>query len=273
MGVIVGLASGCGADKRAGDLHARQAVLEREVKGLRESVDKLERGEPLFPEEAVVVALAESVVQEVVSAQLPFAVELESYKVDLTHVQASFKGSPSVSLTGSIALKDHPDYVGEVRATGALDAIEVEAGSGILRARVAVDHVDLLKMGGLEKVLGGGTLDELGHRVRNQLVGKIPEIQIPVRIEQAIELPALTEGPVRLQGISMPLAVSVADVRAGQGVLWIAINVVPGEVSESGGAGGAKDGSKPSDASAGPAKTSPSPPSTPAAPAPKGARP
>ncbi len=230
--LLAGLAAACSADKSAGELHAKQVVLEREVAGLRASVAKLERGEPIFPEQAVVVAIAEGVVKEFVNAQLPFAVELESFQIELTHAEASFKGSPSVRLTGTIAHKDHPDYVGEVSAIGALDSIQVEPASGTLRAKLAVDHVDLVRMGGLEKLLGGGTVDELARRLRKLLAGRLPEVEIPVKIEQVIELPSVTQGPVRLQGASLPLAVSVADVVAGQGVLWIAVDVVPGEMAD-----------------------------------------
>jgi len=228
--LLGGLAVGCAADKTGGELHAAKVLLEREVTGLRESVAKLERGEPLFPEEAVVVSIADTVVKDFVNAQLPVPIELESYKIELKDAVATFRGSPSVTLTGTIAHKDHPNLVGEVSAIGVLEGIEVEAKSGTLRAGVAVDHVDLLKMAGLENFLAGGTVNELARSVRKQLAGRLPKIQIPVKIEQAIDLPSVTQGPVRLQGVSMPLAVAVTDVVAGQGVLWIAIRVTPGEM-------------------------------------------
>jgi hypothetical protein len=222
---------GCGrGDKRAGALHAKRVVLEREVAGLRESVGRLEKGEPLFPEEAVVISIAEDVVKQFVDAQLPVKVDLESYHIELQAAAASFKGSPTMNLTGTIVHKDHPDLVGEVTAIGALDSIEIAPDTGTLRATLAVDHVDLLQMAGLEKFLSGGTVDELARRVRHQLEGHLPQIQIPVRIEPDVALPSVTQGPVRLQGASMPLTVSVANVLAGQGVLWVAINVVPGEM-------------------------------------------
>jgi hypothetical protein len=228
--VLGALAAGCAPDKGAGELHAAQVLLEREVKGLREAVEKLDRGEPLFPEEAVVVSIAEEVVRGFLSAQLPVTVELDKFRIELKDARAIFRGTPSVTLTGTIVHKEHPGFVGEVSAIGALDSITVDAESGTLKANVAVDHVDLLKMGGLETFIGGGTVDELARTVRRQLGGRIPRVQIPVKIEQAIDLPAITQGPVRLHGASMPLAVSVADVVAGQGVLWIAIGVVPGEL-------------------------------------------
>lgn len=230
VGLFGALAAGCRRGESGGELHAKRVVLEREVGGLRASVAKLEQGEPVFPEDAVIVSISEGVAQDFIRAQMPFAIEVESFKINLTHAEASFKGSPSVNLTGSIVHKDHPDYAGEVSAIGALDSIQVDATSGTLRAEVAVDHVDLLKLGGLEKVLGAGTVDSLARTVRKQLTGRLPQVQIPVKIEQAIDLPWVTDGPVRIHGASMPLAVSVAEVVAGQGVLWIAVKVVPGEL-------------------------------------------
>jgi hypothetical protein len=66
--------------------------------------------------------------------------------------------------------------------------------------------------------------------VRKHLEGHVPEVQIPVKIEQGIELPSVTKGPVLIQGALMPLEVAVADVFAGGGLLWVAVKVVPGEL-------------------------------------------
>lgn len=226
-------ASGCRGAEGGGALHAQRAVLEREVAGLREAVAKLERGEPILPEEAVVVSVSEAVVKEFLTAQLPFEIAVENFDIRLIQGEASFKGSPSVALTGKIAPRDHPDLVGEVRASGALEGITVEPESGTLRARVAIDHIDLLQMAGLEAFVGGATVDALARSVRKQLEGRVPEIQIPVRIEQVIELPSVVDGPVRIQAASMPLEVAVAGVFAGQGVLWVAVDVAPGRLVKS----------------------------------------
>ena len=75
-----------------------------------------------------------------------------------------------------------------------------------------------------------GRVDELARVVRKQLEGHVPEVQIPVKIEQGIELPSVTDGPVLIQGARMPLEVAVADVFAGGGLLWVAVKVVPGEL-------------------------------------------
>jgi hypothetical protein len=223
-------AAACKKDEGSGQLHARLSALEREAEGLRSSVAKLERGEPILPEDAVVVSVSETVIKEFLDAQLPFEIDAGTFKVKLTQGAARFRGSPGVVLTGLIAHADHPDLVGEVRAQGALEDIRVAPESGTLRATIALDHVDLVQMGGLEKYIPGGSLNELARTVRKQLEGHLPVVQIPVKIEQGIELPSVTTGPVRIRGARMPLEVTVADVLAGQGVLWVAVKVVPGEL-------------------------------------------
>jgi hypothetical protein len=225
LAAVLLLAPGCREDRGGGELHAQQVVLEREVEGLRQLAAKLEGGEPALGAEDVVVGVSDAMVQEIVSAQLPFEVKADKFVVVMGEADVAFRGSPGVTLRGSIALRDRPSLAGEVKAIGVLEDIEVEPASGTLTARVAIDHIDLLKMAGLEGFLSGGTVDELARTVRKQLAGQIPQIQIPVRVEQGVDLPTLTEGPVRIQGATLPLAVAVADVFAGQGMLWIGIKV------------------------------------------------
>jgi hypothetical protein len=223
---------GCRRDQGEAQLHARLSMLEREAEGLRDSMAKLKRGEAILPEDAVVVSISEAVVGQFLEAQLPFEVEAGAFKVTLTRGQGVFRGSPGVHLTGTISPTEHPDLVGEVKAQGALEDIRLDEASGTLRATVAVDHVDLVQMAGLEKFIAGGSLNELSRTVRKRLEGHLPVVQIPVKIEQGIDLPTVTEGPVRLQGAHMPLQVSVVDVFAGNAVLWVAVRVTPGETVE-----------------------------------------
>jgi hypothetical protein len=231
VALLLGALAACRKDQGEGQLHARQASLEREAEGLRATLAKLERGEPILPEDAVVVAVSDAVIKDFLAAQLPFEADAESFKVKLTRGEALFRGAPAVHLDGTIWHVEHPDLVGEVRAQGALENIRVEPETGTLRATVALDHVDLVQMGGLERYIPGGSLNELARTVRKQLEPHLPAIQIPVKIEQGVELPSVTRGPVLIQGARMPLAVSVADVFAGHGILWVAVRVVPGELA------------------------------------------
>jgi hypothetical protein len=66
--------------------------------------------------------------------------------------------------------------------------------------------------------------------VRLRIKDQLPPIQIPVKVQQSIDLPAVTRGPVRVDGARMPLQVAVSQVVAGQGRLWIAVHFQPGDV-------------------------------------------
>jgi hypothetical protein len=227
--VLAVLAAGCRKPRESGELHAQQVVLAREVEGLRLLAARLERGEPALAPEDVVVGISDTMVQDILYAQLPIEAAPGKYLVVLNKAEVAFKGSPGVTLHGSIALKDTPSLAGELTAIGVLSDIKVDATSGTLRARVSIDHIELLKVAGLEAFLSGDTVDELARTLRVQLAGQIPEIQIPVSVEQRVELPTVADGPVRLQGATFPLAASVSDVFAGEGQLWIGIRVELGE--------------------------------------------
>ena len=97
-----------------------------------------------------------------------------------------------------------------------------------------MDHIGIEKAAGIEQVLSGSTMDEVARLVRLQLEDRLPPIQIPVKVQQSIDLPAVTTGPVRIDGARMPLQVAVSQVLAGQGRLWIAVHFQPGDLVEDG---------------------------------------
>ena len=113
---------------------------------------------------------------------------------------------------------------------GALDSIAVDAARGALAAKIVVDHIGIEKAAGIEAIFSGSTMDEVARMIRLQLADQLPPIQIPVKVQQSIELPAVTNGPVRIDGASMPIAANVSRVFAGQGRLWVAIHFQPGEL-------------------------------------------
>lgn len=214
----------------SGELHAQKVVLAREVEGLRELVARLEGGGTAVDPDDVLVAVEESLVRDLLEAQLPFQTEVDAYRVRLDHAEVTFRGSPLITLQGRVAPKDNDQMEGELRVLGALEKIRLDETSGRLSASVAVDHVDIKRIAGFESFLPGASIDELARQVRLQLQGRIPDLAIPVRVEQRIDFPALTDGPVRTEAASLPLAASVSSVFAGRGRLWVALAVKPGDV-------------------------------------------
>jgi hypothetical protein len=213
-----------------GDLRAQRVVLQREVEGYREAAARLERGEPVLPKEDVAIAISDALVRDLIAAQLPFEADVDKFHIALRTAEVKFRGSPVVELTGALNLKNRPNLQAAARVIGALEEIAVDPATATLKARISVDHLALEQVAGFEQLVSGSTLDEVGRMVRLQIKEKLPEIQIPVKVQQSIELPAVTRGPVRLDGARMPLQVAVSQVLAGQGILWIAVHFQPGDL-------------------------------------------
>jgi hypothetical protein len=220
----------CRGEKAGGALHAEQKLLEREVQGLRELAELMRRGEPVIPANDVTVVLDESLLRDLLAAQLPFEAEVDRYRVRLTAADAMFRGSPLVRLRGTLALRDSPDLAGEVSLLGALEKIEVDRATETLKAALSLDHLQIEKAGGLESWLGGTALDELARTLRLQITSQLPPLSIPVKIAERIPLPAIDQGPVRIEAAELPMQASVSRVIAGQGRLWIGISLRPGEL-------------------------------------------
>jgi hypothetical protein len=233
-----------------GDLRAQRVVLQREVDGLREAVARLEKGAPILPLDDVAIAIDDSFVRDVIGAQLPFEADVDRFHLSLKEAEVHFRGSPVVRLRGSLVVRERPALAAAVTVIGALEDIRVDQASSTLRARVAIDHLGIEKAAGIESVLSGSTLDEVARMVRLQIKEQLPPIQIPVKVQQSIDLPALTRGPVRLDGASMPLQVAVSQVVAGQGRLWIAVHFQPGDLVKT------KDAPEAADSSAAEAEVS-----------------
>jgi len=221
----------CGSQfKGGGDLRAKKVVLKREVEGIREIVARLERGEPMLPLDDVAISIDDTFVRDLVAAQLPFDMDVDRFHLSLKEAEAQFRGSPVVRLRGALHLKEKPDLEATVNVIGALEDIQVDQSTSTLKARIAVDHIGIEKAAGIERVLAGSTLDEAARLVRLRIKDRLPLIQIPVKVQQSIDLPAVTNGPVRIDGARMPLQVAVSQVAAGQGKLWIAVHFQPGDL-------------------------------------------
>jgi hypothetical protein len=212
-----------------GDLRAKRVVLEREVAGLRASVAKIRTGGPLLPADDVAVSIEGSLIKDLLSAQLPVDAEVKGYRLHLANAEVVFKESPLIQLKGSLFKIDNPSLFAEATALGALADISIDANTSTLRARLALDHIAIEKAAGLEGVLSRDALDELSREVRVAAAAKMPVVRIPVKIQQDINIPTLTLGPIEIEAASLALKASVSQVMTGTDRLWISIHFEPGE--------------------------------------------
>jgi hypothetical protein len=225
------VASGaCGREyEGGGDLRAKKVVLQREVAGLRESLARIESGEPLLPPDDVAIAIESSLIRDLLDAQLPVDAEVKGYHLNLASAEVEFKESPLIRLRGSLYPVDNPGLFAEATALGALADITIDAGSSTLKARLALDHLAIQKAAGLEGMLSKTALDEVAREIRISAATKIPALRIPVKVQQKVEIPRLTLGPIRIDAASLPLQAAVSQVMTGTDRLWISIRFQPGE--------------------------------------------
>lgn len=227
------LASAC-ADPHAGAgaLRAEQALIERELEGLRDSAARLDRGESLFPESDVIVSIDESFVQGLITARLPLELTAAPYRVTLTDVDVGFGGAPTVRLRGTITRDGVVTLEAVVRVSGALSGIEIDTATSTLRATITADHLEIEEASGIESILSGSTLDDVARLVRLEAASQLPTIEIPVRVQQDIDIPAVTDGPVRIKAARLPVRASVSRVFAASGRLWIGLHVEVGQMGK-----------------------------------------
>jgi hypothetical protein len=229
----VGLASGC-ADPHegAGELHAEAVQIERELDGLRESAARLDRGESLFPDSDIVVSIDESFVQGLITARLPLELTAAPYRVVLTSVDVGFGGAPTVRLRGAITRDGMVTLDAAVGVVGALSDIEIDVTTSTLRAKIVADHLEIERASGLESLLSGSTLDDVARLVRIEIAAQLPTIEIPVRVQQDITIPAVADGPVRITAARLPVRASVSRVFAANKRLWIGLHVELGAMGK-----------------------------------------
>lgn len=214
----------------AGALHAEVVTLERELEGLRDSAARLDRGEPVFPADDTLIAIEESFVQGLISAQLPIVVESAPYQVTLTAVDVGFTGAPIVRLRGTIRREGVLALDAVVSLTGALSRMEVDAGTSTLRAEMSADHFEIEEASGIDALLSGASLADVAALAREALDAQLPSIEIPVRVQENVDIPAITDGPVRFDSARLPLKVTVSRVLATEQRLWVSLHVDIGEV-------------------------------------------
>ena len=113
---------------------------------------------------------------------------------------------------------------------GGLGAVHIDPATDLLSMTIAVDRVELLEAGLLDKVLGRGGKEFVSKKGREMLQDALPPLQVPVGLAQKIRVPAIQEGPVQLDSLAVPLDISVERVMAAGGKLWLTLHADVGKV-------------------------------------------
>jgi hypothetical protein len=226
---------------------AEQAVLERQRLGLERLVAAARAGS-LVPFASVLAVVDERVVAQAIAASLPFERVLgERYRIRVTRAEVHFEdGFGLVRLDGEASFADQSAASGHADLTvyGGLDVIELDPESGVLRGGVHVIAVDARRVDvyGVRTSLGEDIVEALGREKLETFGALVSRIEIPVKLQRSVTLPAVGPGDVRIDAATIPLQAAVTDMTAFGGKLWVSVNVSaagPPAPPPSGGAGSA----------------------------------
>lgn len=230
--LLAGLVAGCAPSQQESDYLASRARLERQNQGLRELIAEAERGE-LIPKDRFLVGIDEHVVAGLLRTQLPFEHALGKrlvVKLDSATVLLRDKYG-IVTLDGEVHRAKTPDRHTAVRVTGGLGAVRIDPVTDLLSIDIAIDDFQLLQAGILDDVLGRGGKKLVSRRGREVLQDALPTLNVPVALAQQIRIPAVLNGPVRLDSLSVPINLSVERVLAAGGKLWLTLDAKVGKVT------------------------------------------
>jgi hypothetical protein len=211
----------------------QQVILERQQAGMRDLIATM-RDSSLIPADQALVIIDQSLVRDLLTAAIPFEREIgNGMRIQVTSATVLFEdGLALVQLDGRAGLGTGEDVYADVSVFGHLHKVELAPEEGLLRASIEVIAYDEKKVNvmgmqpSVKQLLQD--LEELGIAAFENLDYTI---DIPVRLASVVRLPAIG-GPgedVHIPAASVPLNVSVANVKSFRGKLWITINLtVPG---------------------------------------------
>jgi hypothetical protein len=212
-------------------------MLRHQIDGLQTLIAAAEKG-TLFPKDLLMVAVDEPTVRALALLALPREqVIAGKYRVRLDKADVGFRDKwGSVRLDGRVSLAgaSSDDVFAELALFLQLAAVEIDE-DGVLKGRMSVIGFEVRRFGVYgESAAGRQLLEGLAEQQADALSSLAFPITIPVQVQQLITLGGLggLDGPVRVLPAQFPLKVTVADVSAHGGRLWIAIDIKAGSATK-----------------------------------------
>ena len=210
------------------DRPAEEAVLDRRRQGLAALLQAARSG-PLVSRDAgrVLFVVDQALVSALLATQVPREYVIDdTYRVWITGATLTFEdGLALVRLDGRASLVGaEEDVYADVAVFGDLEIPREQPSAAVLRTRINLIAVDARRV---EVVGRRRSADEVVERIGKARLSAFAAIasgvEIPVRHEHAIELPAVTDGPARIEAATLPVRLALADVKAFRGRLWISM--------------------------------------------------
>ncbi len=220
-------------------------MLTRQNQGIREMIEDAEKG-TLLPPDEFLVGIDERVVGDLLAAGLPVERPLgKHFIVRLESATVRFRDKyGQVVVDGVMFRPATPERRTAVRVHGGLSEVQLDPKSGRLQMKIAIDDLELREAGILEQVLGSGGRKFVAEKGKDLLKDALPVLQIPVALAQTVRVPAITEGAVQMDSLTVPLDMAVTKVIAAGGKFWVFFAANVGEIQGAEGGLGVQVGKK-----------------------------
>lgn len=223
---------------RAAQADAEKKRLERQVAALERAIVDSKKG-ALFSPDYLAVGASEDVAKQLIARALPIEKDVtKDFHAKIDQAQVSFRSfEASVVLQGRISRKGDPSTFADLKLIGGIPTIEIEENGKTLRADIVLDSFDVTRAAamGAEHDLVTLAARELGARGLDALRELVPPLRFPITLEQAIDVPGVSEGPATIRGGRLPLSAKVARVLPVSGRLWAMVAVDTAGWTEIGG--------------------------------------
>lgn len=223
IGVIIAFALVQLRLTRPSRLSAQEMLLIRQNQALNDLTGAAEKG-TLLAFRDVLVVVDQELVQELLRAVTPMDADVgDGFRVRITSAGTEFgDGVALVRLTGTASLNESPIGV-EVTVLGSIDTVQIDPASGVLRCHVdilGVEAQDTTDLGPNDPL--GRLTEALAHGGLSVLLG---DLEIPVRVEDRLSIPAVSSKRLEIIADDLPLTVAAKEIRVFGGKLWIFVDV------------------------------------------------
>jgi len=230
VAVVLGIAAFVSLELiRPTRVSAREAVLIRQNQALGSLVPEAVAG-GLLNFRGVLVVVDQTLIQDLINAVLPLEADVGGgFHVRITNVDSAFgDGVALVRLKGQANLGGAS--VGtSVTVFAVVDVVKIDPASGILRCDIgilAVEAEDAAALGRARLFGGGDPVGRLTEALTNGgLSLLLGPLEIPVRIEDELSIPAVQSKRLQIPGEEFPLTVSAHRVKVFGGKLWVFVDV------------------------------------------------
>jgi len=208
------------ARKLQPSVSVEETVLAQQTVALQALVEAADRG-ALLNFRHVLVVVDQGLVQDLLRAAMPLEGPVGGFQVRIESAEASFgDGVALIHLNGKATLIQS-SVAADLKVYGGLEVVSMDPASGLLRCQVRVfgveaDHADLL---GIDEPLRG-LAEALSH---GGLAALLRFVEIPVRIDDHLTLPAVDSRRLRIPAARVPIRAEVAEVKVFGGKLWVAL--------------------------------------------------